>query len=600
MIPSSNNESNQNKTKPVKEINEAYSQDLDGALPHDQDYEKLNEHLQKGEKDLALMVLNTLEKRYPAHPELQKIKEELQLKTSVRNLTERIEKGEKQKSRREFLNLALFAVIGTIIAMAAFYLTSQFLLQGTLEDQEGLTANQMTSLQTQVEQLLNRGRPQPAVEILETMRGIDPDWEDLPELTSRTETLLQLEEDYNQALALAEQGETADALALFQSIEATQPGLWDVRSQIASMEGKVLTNTLIEQGQTAFQLGDWPGVISAYESALDLDPSMNDLRIKEQLIQAYLNQISVMVEDQNASLETIETAEGYYQRAVSLIPQGGNFSAQQVQLEELNDEIKELKYIQTARSIFADPYQTLGMIGSAVNYLRQAVNLNPRNSALQGDLQNAQLYRDGFQSFTAMNWESAIQNFNQILSSESGFLQDHARVLLYESYYGLGRQYASTGQYGEAITSLESAEDLAITNPNNLMKLFQVQILIGDVFWQSGDPAAAFSIYQSAFENIEINRRLEGFPEIQQNYNEAINFAQNELFENAYENIQTVFINIDVIYTFSEVTVTNGASLAFVANNNYSTIDAINQANGLPYDVVVTFGGTLQVPKIEN
>ena len=76
--------------------------------------------------------------------ELQKIKDELQLKTSVKNLTERIEKGEKQKSRKEFLNLALFAVIGTIIAMAAFYLTSQFLLQGTLEEQVDQTANQMT------------------------------------------------------------------------------------------------------------------------------------------------------------------------------------------------------------------------------------------------------------------------------------------------------------------------------------------------------------------------------------------------------------------------------------------------------------------------
>jgi tetratricopeptide (TPR) repeat protein len=432
------------------------------------------------------------------------------------------------------------------------------------------------------------------------MRSINPDWEALPELTSRAETLLQLEEDYNQALALAEQGQNADALALFQSIEATQPGLWDVRSQIAAMEVKGQVNTYLEQGGAAFQAGDWAGVISAYESALELDPSIDDPKVKEQLIQAYLNQISVVAGDQNASLEAIEGAEANYRRAVALIPQGGEFSAQREQLEALNDQIKELKYIRMARDIFADPFQTVRLIDSAVSYLRQAANLNPRNTGLQSDLQNALLYRDGFQSFTAMNWEPAIQNFNQILSSESGFLQDHARVLLYESYYGLGRQYASSGQYGDALTALESAETFAMANPNNLMQLFQVQILIGDVFWQSGDPDAAFSVYQNAFENIEINRRLEGFPEIQRNYVEAINFAQNELFDNAYENIQSVFNNIDAIYTFSEVTVTNGASLVFVANNNTSTIHAINQANGLPNDVVVTFSGTLQVPRIEN
>jgi tetratricopeptide (TPR) repeat protein len=600
MTTSTNDEFEYNRIQPSNldenEMEAASPEDLTS----DPDYNKLNEHFQRGEKDLAMMVLNTLEKRYPDHPELMKIKDELQLKSSVKDLTKRIEKGERRERRREFINLALFAVVGTIVAMAAFYFTSQFLVRGTLEEQVDQNVEQLTSLQSQVEQLLDRGRPQPAVEIIETMRSINPDWEALPELTSRAETLLQLEEDYNQALALAEQGQNADALALFQSIEATQPGLWDVRSQIAAMEVKGQVNTYLEQGGAAFQAGDWAGVISAYESALELDPSIDDPKVKEQLIQAYLNQISVVAGDQNASLEAIEGAEANYRRAVALIPQGGEFSAQREQLEALNDQIKELKYIRMARDIFADPFQTVSLIDSAVSYLRQAANLNPKNTGLQSDLQNAQLYRDGFQSFTAMNWEPAIQNFNQILSSESGFLQDHARVLLYESYYGLGRQYASSGQYGDALTALESAETFAMANPNNLMQLFQVQILIGDVFWQSGDPDAAFSVYQNAFENIEINRRLEGFPEIQRNYVEAINFAQNELFDNAYENIQSVFNNIDAIYTFSEVTVTNGASLVFVANNNTSTIHAINQANGLPNDVVVTFSGTLQVPRIEN
>jgi tetratricopeptide (TPR) repeat protein len=593
MTTSSEPDFKKNKQNNSPGVSEDVTSEIHLELSSDPDYQKLLEHFQKGEKDLALMVLNTLEKRYPEHPELLKIKDELQMKASVRDLCKKIEKQEKREHRKETFRLAIFAVVGSILVMVAFYFTSQFLVRGTLEEQVDQNVEQLTSLQSQVEQLLDRGRPQPAVEIIETMRSINPDWEALPELTSRAETLLQLEEDYNQALALAEQGQNADALALFQSIEATQPGLWDVRSQIAAMEVKGQVNTYLEQGGAAFQAGDWAGVISAYESALELDPSIDDPKVKEQLIQAYLNQISVVAGDQNASLEAIEGAEANYRRAVALIPQGGEFSAQREQLEALNDQIKELKYIRMARDIFADPFQTVRLIDSAVSYLRQAANLNPRNTGLQSDLQNALLYRDGFQSFTAMNWEPAIQNFNQILSSESGFLQDHARVLLYESYYGLGRQYASSGQYGDALTALESAETFAMANPNNLMQLFQVQILIGDVFWQSGDPDAAFSVYQNAFENIEINRRLEGFVE-------AINFAQNELFDNAYENIQSVFNNIDAIYTFSEVTVTNGASLVFVANNNTSTIHAINQANGLPNNVMITFSGTLQVPRIEN
>ncbi|HAF49227.1 MAG TPA: hypothetical protein DCL08_08340 [Anaerolineaceae bacterium] len=589
-----------NETEASKAVGEEFPVDQPRALSSDPDYVKLNEHFQKGEKDLAMMVLNALEKRYPDHPELQKIKEELQLKSSVKELAKKIEKGEKRTHRREFLNLAIFAVIGTIIAIAAFYFASRFLLSGALEEQVDQNTGQLTSLQSQAEQLLARGRPQPAAEIIETMREINPNWEALPELTERAETLLGLEEDYNQALTLADQGENAEALAIFQSIEAAQPGLWDVHNQIAAMEEKVQINTFLEQGSAAFQSGDWAGVISAYESALALDPSVNDPRMRKQLIQAYLNEMSSVVENENTLLDALESAEDYYCRAVALIPQGGEFSAQRTRLDELNTAIKEKKYIRMARDIFADPYQTVGMVGSAVNYLRQAASLNPRNTSLQGDLQNAQAYRDGFQSFVAMNWEPAIESFNQILSSNSGFLQGHAAVLLYESYFGLGKQVAASGLYEDAVQALEAAENLAYDDRDNLLKLFQVQTLIGDIFWQSGEPAAAFSAYQDAFENINIMDRLEAFPEIERDYVEAIRFAENELYEDAHENIQAVFDNIDALYTFSEVTVSDGASLVFIANNNNSTINAINQVNNLPGDVVVTFGGTLQVPRIEN
>ena len=570
------------------------------SLFSDPDYEKLINHFQKGEKDLAMMVLNTLEKRYPSHPEIQIIKDELQFKYSVNDLTKKIEKGERRKSRSEFINLALFAVVGTILVMAAFYFTSRFFLSGSAEDQVEHNTGQLTSLQNQAEQLLNRGRPQTAAEIIEIMRGINPNWDALPVLTERAETLLQLEEDYDRALDLADQGQSAEALALFQVIEETQPGLWDVRSQIGAMEEKVQINTYLEQGGAAFQAGDWGGVISAYESALALDPSLDDPRMREQLIQAYLNEMTSVVENANAPLEALEGSEDYYRRAVALIPQSGEFSAQRTRLDELNTAIKEKKYIRMARDIFGDPYQTVGMVGNAVNYLGQAVSLNPRNGDLQADLQNAQAYRAGFQSFVAMNWEPAIESFNQILSSNSGFLQSHATVLLYESYYGLGTQSAASGLYENAVQALEAAENLAYDDRANLIKLFQVQTLIGDIFWQRGEPAAAFSAYKDAFENINIMNRLEAFPEIERNYIEAISFAENELYDNAYENIQTVFDNINVIYTFSEVAVSDGSCLAFIANNNASTINAINQANSLPGDVVVTFGGTLQVPRIEN
>jgi tetratricopeptide (TPR) repeat protein len=173
-------------------------------------------------------------------------------------------------------------------------------------------------------------------------------------------------------------------------------------------------------------------------------------------------------------------------------------------------------------------------------------------------------------------------------------------VLLYETYIGYGKSMAGAGDIEAALGALEGAEDLAWADRANLMKLFQVQLLIGDINWGAGNFEAAFAAYQDAMENIDGMTRLDPYPETQRGYVEALSFAEAGLYDNAYENFQEVRDNINVIYTFSEVAIENGSTLAFAASNNGSTIHAVNHANDLPDDVVVNFSGTLQVPSIEN
>jgi len=599
------NSLNNEITKPVDDHSEAAAnQGTTGQgieLRDDPDYAKLMEHYQKGEKDLSLMVLNTLEKRYPAHPELLRIKEDLQLKSSVRDLTVKFEKDEKRESRKATLNLVVFAVVGTIIVMLAFFLTARFLLPKTVAEVVDQNAAQLTSLQGQAEGLLNRGRPGPAAEIIERMREINPNWDALPELTERVETLLDLEARYNQALALIAEGQRAEALAIFQSIEEQQPGLWDVRRQIDTLDDSVQVNALLDEGANAFAAGDWAAVITAYESAMALDPGIDDPKLTEQLLEAYLNDITRILQDPNAPIEAIETVEAYYRKAAGMLPQGGSgFAGQRARLEELDDLIQARKYTRMARDIYSDPNQTLNTVGSAVSYLKRAAGINPEDEALALAVQNAERYQTGFSHFAAMDWASAIEALNAILASESEFLKPHAQVLLYEATIGYGKSLAGAGDLEAAFGALEGAEDLAWADRANLMKLFQVQLLIGDINWGAGNFESAFAAYQDAMENIDGMTRLDPYPEVQRAYVEALSFAEAGLYDNAYENFQEVRDNINLIYTFSEVTVENGSTLAFVANNNGSTIHAVNQANDLPDDVVANFSGTLQVPSIEN
>ncbi|MFO8233158.1 MAG: hypothetical protein R6U20_10880, partial [Longimonas sp.] len=80
-------------------------------------------------------------------------------------------------------------------------------------------------------------------------------------------------------------------------------------------------------------------------------------------------------------------------------------------------------------------------IARAVSYLRRAANISPRNTAIQSDLKNAEIYQIAFNNFIDMNWVQAINYFNQIIATDANFAGGNAKILLFEAYYAVGKQY---------------------------------------------------------------------------------------------------------------------------------------------------------------
>jgi len=163
----------------------------------------------------------------------------------------------------------------------------------------------------------------------------------------------------------------------------------------------------------------------------------------------------------------------------------------------------ELKYSQTAKTILADKNQTVTSIAKAVSYLRKAANINPDNANIQTELKNAEYYQIGFKNFIEMEWVQAITNFEWIKSADSDFADGNVDVLLFEAYYALAKQYYLLGLYLDAIRNLEQAEILAWHDSNNLMKLFQVQVFIGDVYGKIEDYQNAVSYYKYALSAVQ-------------------------------------------------------------------------------------------------
>jgi len=583
------------------DLNEKKDQTVNPVdLSGNPDYTQLLELYQRAEFNKCEKLLGKLEKQYPEHPGLLEFKDDLQVKSSFKNIAISNKIGEKRKKKKAIFKMSAFAIIAVLIVASVFFVSYYLLTNIAEEKQLENDTELLTSLGYQAEHLLRTGQPQPAAEIIERMKTINPDFENLVELSTRADNLLRLEADYQTALDLISEKKDDEALVILNDIEAEEPGMWDVSQKIASVEISFQITKHMEEGNAAFLDNNWDQVISAYENALMLDPKLNDPLMTEQLLQGYLNEIISMLENENTSIEEIKNAEEYYRRAVAIAPQSRAFASERGNLQKASSNLLELKFTQLAKANLAEKNQTLASVAEAVAYMRKAVNIKPENTAMSLDLKNAEYYQIAFKNFLEMDWNQAITNLNQISSIDSNYAGGNANLLLFEAYFALGKEYNKVGLYLDAISILEQAEILAWNDSTNLMKLFQVQVLLGDTFGKVNDYKSAVSYYQYALNAIQINKRLTNSPAKAAKLAEVNVLIVYRKYEDAYLAYQEVLKDIDVIYSISEIEIGDGVCLALFASENHSTVDAVLEVNNLPKSMAITFGRKLEVPMIEK
>lgn len=569
-------------------------------LINDPEYRKLLACYQDAQFDQCEELLDILDKRYPDNHDLAQFKDDLLVKKSFQNSILLTNKEERRKKKKKILKMSLFAVGATFIIGIIFL--SIYFLVGVRNQTKQLEKDNLllASLHYQAEKLLESGKPSAASEIVEQMKTINADYQDLPELISRTEDLVNLEEKYQNALDLIQQDKNSEALELLYSIQEQRPNMWDVNYQIELIEKNFEICSCQEEGNSAFIAEDWDGVIEAYENVIALDPSIDDPLMNEQLIQAYLNKIIGMLDNETTSIEDIDNAEDYYRKALSLVSQSKAFATERENLQNASSDLLQLKYTQIAKDALSDKNQTSTTVAEAVSYIRKASNLDPENKALNADLTNAEYYQMAFKNFLDLNWDQTISYLKILGANDPNYANGNANILLFEAYYALGKQYSSLGLYLDAIKVFEEAEILAWADSENLLKLFQVQTYLGQTFGKLGNYEDAVSYYQYAFNATGIDRQLLGYPELSKKLsNTNVQVAYQE-FKNAFEGYREITESISVIYSKAEAEITDGACLAFFAAENQSTIEAIIKENNLPSSMNITFGRRLIVPTIEK
>jgi len=581
------------------------SQELDNLsdkfeFSSDPEYLKLIEHYQKGEFTECEKLIESLELRYPGQTELQTIREDLEMKGSVNSLTSSIWKKEALAKSKVTLKLILFGLVVIIGIVAVFFASSLLFLKNKPLESTPNVNSQLDSLYLQAEQLLQSGQPSSALEVVLKIRALDPDYQYLPELIEHTNKLLEFEAHYRTAQNLIDNGEKDEALRVLKLLESENPGMWDIAQRIAAIEKEMMISEYLRAGDSAYQKQDWEKVIEAYESALVLNQQLNDTMMKEQLLFAYLNRIIGMLQSDNTSIEDIELSEQYYRKAVTLIPQNKEFISQRENLQRISRDLLEKKYTQLARANLTDKNQTIATVNEAVYYLTKALNLNPDDAELQAEFNNANSYLVALDSFIDMDWAKATANAETVVSANKDFAGGNASALLYEAYYALGKKNYNSGLYLDAREVLEKAEILAWENGDNRLKIFQVQVLLGDSIGRVGDYENAVSYYQYALNAINFQEKIASNSDLLNKYRGAEQLAAAGDYQAAFTAFQDLLGQIDKIYTISEIEVGSGVCLALFANENLSTLDAVIKANELPANMVISFGRVLSVPSIQK
>jgi len=590
-------------TNPDSDINDSQGIDSQKEIfefSSDPEYLKLIEHFQKAEFSECQKLLGSLELRYPGQPELQTIREDLEMKGSLNNLTSSIRKREALAKGKVTLNLILFSLVVIIGIGGVFFASSLLILKNKPIEITPNVNSQLDSLYIQAEHLLQSGQPSSALEVVLKIRALDPDYEKLPELIEQTNKLLEFEAHYRAALDLVAKGKNDEALNALKLLESENPGMWDIPQRIAAMEKEKKISEYLKAGDAAYQKQDWVKVIEAYESALVLDQRLDDTMMKEQLLFAYLNRIIGMLQSDNTSVEDIQLSEQYYRKAVTLIPQNKEFVSQRENLQKISRDLLEKKYTQLAKAKLSDKNQTTATINEAVYYLTKALSLSPDDAELQADVNNANSYQVAFSSFIDMDWPQAIANADAVVSANANFAGGNASALLYEAYYALGKRNYSYGLYIDARENLEKAEIIAWADGDNRLKIFQVQVLLGDSIGKVEDYENAVSYYQYALNAINYQEKIASRSDLINQYSSAEQLAAAGDYKSAFTAYQDILGQIDTIYTISEVEVDSGVCLALFANENLSTLDAILKANDLPTNMVISFGRVLRVPSIQK
>ncbi len=459
----------------------------DHANTFEQDPNWLNIQVefQKGNWATAHNMLEDLVKKYPLQRELREFQKEMKVRARIdEDEVQDIQDERRSRTRRIVVRTFVgIAIIGLLFYGA--YSLSGF-IQGLIDNARGLAAQELETITLasrfrDAQNLLQSGRAEEALELFNQIALEDPDYPNLDVFRQEASTAIALDNEYDEAIAEIDSGNFDTALALLNDLNDKSPGYRDVLLRIERIGQLQTLSDWYAQANEAFDERRWEDAASNFEQIRLTDITYRTDEIEEKLFSSYinaaqgvLNQVEIGGLEDN--LAGLETASGYFEKALALRPQDPTALETREQIREtVRNELVE-NYVAAAISAITDQEDSLAALNIAEFYFGKALRLKPQDSDLQQQFDFVNKFLNAQDNFLGSNWSAVITDLEVVFTEEPDFANGAARQTLYDAYIQRGNLALTLGEYENAIADFRRAAEVARSSPEGSLLVYEAQI----------------------------------------------------------------------------------------------------------------------------
>lgn len=561
---------------------------------------------QQGEWEPGLAALDAVIIEYPTANDLQMLREEILLKRQLDD-DEVIDtkKEQKQKNIRTGIRLGILAVVILVVFWGAQTFSS-WIYNQWINIQTGIVTDfQNLELAVQyrdAQSYLLANQPNAAQEIYQQIVEANPNYPGLDTLYTDITNMLGYQARYDEAVQDLENGDSLTALSKFQGIYDEKPDFLDVAVQIQEIKSDLYLMDLLEQAEAAYGNEDWELASSQYESLRAIAADFRTELVEQRIIRSYMNLAAQILESENASLETLDRAEGYFRKVMVLRPRDEVLLTEQNRIkEQFKNRLFDI-YVQAAREAVVGQEDSLKALETAKNYFQNALLLKPNDPNIKLEFDVAQDYLQAQIDFEAGLMNQAITNLEFIYDKYPKYANGTAMQTLYESYMTRGDAYSATGELESALIDFQKAAEVASVIENSVLKLYFAKVKVAEVVGILNNYAAAVDNYREAVTLINLESILETQDaDLTYLLREAERYADIEWYRTAYRLYRRVLPATDFILDKGEIVIIKeGDYLSSLANTYDTTVQEILNANALPNAANIQMGQEIIIPTLKE